>query len=58
MNSIEIQVGSGAFRKQIINGISEKDIRASWEPGLSQYKKMRRKYCCMINFNTCLNYPF
>ncbi|MEP6727977.1 MAG: DUF1343 domain-containing protein [Bacteroidota bacterium] len=44
MNSIEIQVGSGEFRQQIINGVSEKDIRASWEPGLSQYKEMRKKY--------------
>lgn len=44
MNSIEIQVGTGEFRRQIINGVSEKDIRASWEPGLGQYKEMRKKY--------------
>jgi len=44
MNSIEVQVGNGEFRQQIINGVSEKDIRASWEPGLSQYKAMRKKY--------------
>jgi uncharacterized protein YbbC (DUF1343 family) len=44
MNSIEIQIGSGLFRQQIIDGVSEKDIRASWEPGLSEYKKMRKKY--------------
>jgi len=44
MNSIEIQIGSGLFRQQIIDGVSEKEIRATWEPGLSEYKKMRKKY--------------
>src|SRR6187399_1756978 len=44
MNNIEIQTGSGLFRQQIIDGKSEKEIRASWEPGLSEYKKMRKKY--------------
>lgn len=44
MNRIEIQVGVAAFRQQIIAGTPEKEIRASWEPGLSEYKKMRVKY--------------
>ena len=44
MNTIEKQIGSGNFRQQIIDGKSEKEIRASWEPGLSEYKKMRKKY--------------
>lgn len=44
MNTIEIQVGVAAFREQIIAGTPEKEIRASWEPGLSEYKKMRVKY--------------
>jgi uncharacterized protein YbbC (DUF1343 family) len=44
MNTIEIQIGSGLFRQQIIDGKSEAEIRASWEPGLSQYKVMRKKY--------------
>src|SRR6186713_3670129 len=44
MNSIEVQIGSGLFRQQIIDGVSEEVIRASWEPGLSEYKKMRKKY--------------
>lgn len=44
MGVIERLVGSGLFRQQIINGVSEKEIRASWEPGLSQYKIMRKKY--------------
>ncbi len=44
MNNIEIQIGSGLFRQQIIDGVPEEVIRASWEPGLSEYKLMRKKY--------------
>lgn len=44
MGHIENLIGSGLFRNQIINGASETEIRNSWEPGLSQYKKMRKKY--------------
>ena len=44
MGLIEYRVGSGLFRQQIIDGKSEKEIRASWEPGLSEYKVMRKKY--------------
>lgn len=44
MNNIEIQIGSGLFRQQIIDGVPEEIIRSSWEPGLSEYKLMRKKY--------------
>lgn len=44
MNNIEIQIGNGIFRQQIINGVSEEEIRASWEPELSEYKEARKKY--------------
>jgi len=44
MGTIEKLIGSGLFRQQIIDGKSEKEIRASWEPGLSEYKKIRKKY--------------
>jgi len=44
MGTIERLIGSGLFRQQIIDGKSEKEIRKSWEPGLSEYKKMRKKY--------------
>jgi len=44
MNNIEIQTGSGLFRQQIIDGVPEEQIRASWEPGLGEYKEMRKKY--------------
>jgi len=44
MGVIERLVGSALFRQQIIDGKSEKEIRKSWEPGLSGYKVMRKKY--------------
>lgn len=44
MGTIEKLAGTAAFRQQIIEGKSEKEIRDSWEPGLSQYKAMRKKY--------------
>ncbi len=44
MGVIERLTGSALFRQQIIEGKSEQEIRASWEPGLSEYKVMRKKY--------------
>lgn len=44
MGTIENLIGVATFRQQIIEGKPEKEIRASWEPGLSEYKKMRKKY--------------
>lgn len=44
MGVIEKLTGSALFRQQIIDGKSEKEIRESWEPGLTQYKEMRKKY--------------
>ncbi|GLR19616.1 hypothetical protein GCM10007940_42320 [Portibacter lacus] len=44
MGVIEKLIGSGLFRDQIKNGASEREIRESWEPELSQYKSMRLNY--------------
>jgi len=44
MGSIDKLAGVYSFKEQIIAGKSEKEIRESWEPGLSRYKEMRRKY--------------
>jgi uncharacterized protein YbbC (DUF1343 family) len=44
MGNIDKLAGVGNFREQIIAGTSEQDIRKSWEPGLSQFKEMRKKY--------------
>ncbi|RYY96333.1 MAG: DUF1343 domain-containing protein [Chitinophagaceae bacterium] len=44
VGNINFLSGDSAFRKQIEAGLSADAIRASWEPGLSQYKVMRKKY--------------
>jgi len=36
--------GTSTLRKQIIAGLSEQDIRKSWEPALSRFKIKRKKY--------------
>lgn len=44
MGDINKLVGVATFKEQIIAGKSVKEIQDSWEPGLSQYKTMRKKY--------------
>jgi uncharacterized protein YbbC (DUF1343 family) len=44
MGNIDFLAGTKLFKQQIIAGTSEDEIRKSWEPGLSRYKKMRTKY--------------
>jgi uncharacterized protein YbbC (DUF1343 family) len=44
MGNIDGLAGTDLFRQQIIARKSEEEIRKSWEPGLSEYKKMRAKY--------------
>lgn len=44
MGNLDRLAGVTSLKQQIIAGATEKEIRASWEPGLSQYKEMRRKY--------------
>jgi uncharacterized protein YbbC (DUF1343 family) len=44
MGTIERLIGVGDFRSQIVDGKNEAEIRKTWEPGLSSYKKMRTKY--------------
>jgi uncharacterized protein YbbC (DUF1343 family) len=44
MGVIERLIGTADFRRQIIAGTPEKEIRAGWEPGLKRYKTMRKKY--------------
>ena len=36
--------GNSTLRWQIINGRTEKEIRASWQPALEKFKKIRSKY--------------
>jgi uncharacterized protein YbbC (DUF1343 family) len=44
IGNIDLRTGDSRFKEQVIAGTSEQEIRASWEPGLSQYKEMRKKY--------------
>ena len=40
----DLLAGTKKLREQIISGLSETEIRASWQPELERYKKMRAKY--------------
>lgn len=42
--------GNNELWQQIKEGLSEKEIRASWEPDLSNYKKIRKKYLLYKDF--------
>lgn len=42
--------GTSELRKQVIAGKTESEIRASWEPKLSQYKTLRKKYLLYADF--------
>lgn len=44
MGNIDYLAGVYEFRKQIEEGKSMLEIQKSWEPGLSEYKKMRLMY--------------
>jgi uncharacterized protein YbbC (DUF1343 family) len=44
MGNIDGLAGISEFKNQIIAGKSAKEIQASWEPGLTKYKEMRKKY--------------
>jgi uncharacterized protein YbbC (DUF1343 family) len=44
INDIDKLAGTREFKEQIMAGKTEEEIRKSWEPGLSNYKRMRKKY--------------
>jgi uncharacterized protein YbbC (DUF1343 family) len=44
MGNFDKLAGTENLKQQIIAGKSEKEIRQSWEPGLSAFKQTRRKY--------------
>lgn len=44
MGNIDFLAGVYEFRNQITSGMSVEQIQATWEPKLSEYKKMRKKY--------------
>lgn len=44
ISAFDLRIGTDQLRKQIIAGVSEADIRKSWEPGLQEFKVLREKY--------------
>lgn len=44
VSPFDLRIGTDELRKQIIAGVSEADIRKSWEPGLKKFKAIRAKY--------------
>ncbi len=44
MGDINKLAGTEKFKQQIIDGVSEAEIRKSWEPGLGNFKTLRKKY--------------
>lgn len=44
MGNFDKLAGTTQLKEQIISGKSEKEIRDSWEPGLSDFKKLRTTY--------------
>lgn len=44
ISAFDLRIGTDQLRKQIIAGVSEADIRKSWEPGLKKFKAIRAKY--------------
>jgi uncharacterized protein YbbC (DUF1343 family) len=44
ISAFDLRIGTDQLRKQIIAGVSEADIRKSWEPGLQKFKTIRAKY--------------
>jgi len=46
----DLLAGGDHLKKQIIEGKTEDEIRQSWEPELTQYKEMRKKYLLYKDF--------
>jgi uncharacterized protein YbbC (DUF1343 family) len=44
ISAFDLRIGTDQLRKQIIAGVSEIDIRKSWEPGLQKFRAIREKY--------------
>lgn len=48
----DLLAGTKELRYQIVRGLTEKEIRESWKPGLDEYKKMRKKYLLYPDYPT------
>ena len=50
-NGFNRLAGNDILMQQIKDGISENEIRKSWEPALSNFKKIRKKYLRYADFD-------
>lgn len=50
ISSFNILAGNSKLKEQIIKGVSEEDIRKSWQPALDNYKTIRKKYLLYKDF--------
>ncbi|MBS1611175.1 MAG: DUF1343 domain-containing protein [Bacteroidetes bacterium] len=50
-NFIYKLTGNDIFKQQVIDGKSEEEIKKSWEPALTQFKAIRKKYLLYDDFN-------
>lgn len=44
IGNVDFRTGDSRFKQQIVDDVPEEEMRKSWEPALSQYKQMRKKY--------------
>lgn len=44
IGNIDYLIGYSDFKKQITEGWTEEQIRKTWEPGIEEFKKLRKKY--------------
>ena len=44
IGNIDFRTGDSRLKQQIIDDVPDEEIRKSWEPALSNYKTMRKKY--------------
>lgn len=47
--------GNDVLMQQIKDGVSEADIRKSWEPELTKFKRIRKKYMLYPDVDGILN---
>ncbi len=48
----DLLAGTKQLRYQIVRGLNEKEIKASWQPELDKYRKMRKKYLLYKDYPT------
>jgi uncharacterized protein YbbC (DUF1343 family) len=44
IGNIDFRTGDSRLKQQIIDDVPDEEIYKSWEPALSNYKKMRKQY--------------